>query len=92
MLLSIKTLFECVVIYICPLLVKIYYLSRDVASVIGITPQQIKDIYYFEVNTKNISSRVLQIQMFSTHEMKYIWYLPNKSKFSFYFILFIGYT
>ena len=24
--------------------------------------------------------------MFSTHEMKYIWYSPKKSKFSFYFI------
>ena len=29
--------------------------------------------------------------MFSTHEMKYIRYLPKRSKFSFYFILFIGY-
>ena len=25
--------------------------------------------------------------IFSQHEMKYIWYLPKKSKFSFYFIL-----
>ena len=25
--------------------------------------------------------------IFSTHEMKYIWYMPKKSKFSFYFIL-----
>ena len=25
--------------------------------------------------------------IFSPHEMKYIWYLPKKSKFSFYFIL-----
>ena len=25
--------------------------------------------------------------IFSLHEMKYIWYLPKKSKFSFYFIL-----
>ena len=25
--------------------------------------------------------------IFSLHEMKYIWSLPNKSKFSFYFIL-----
>ena len=31
-----------------------------------------------------------EILMFSTHEMKYIWYLSKKSKFSFYFILFIG--
>ena len=29
--------------------------------------------------------------IFSSHEMKYIWYLPKKSKFSFYFIL-NGYT
>ena len=25
--------------------------------------------------------------IFSPHEMKYIWYLPKKSKFSFYFSL-----
>ena len=25
--------------------------------------------------------------IFSPHKMKYIWYLPKKSKFSFYFIL-----
>ena len=25
--------------------------------------------------------------IFSPHEMKYFWYLPKKSKFSFYFIL-----
>ena len=25
--------------------------------------------------------------IFSPHEMKYIWYLPKKSKFSLYFIL-----
>ena len=28
--------------------------------------------------------------MFSTHSMKYIWYLPIKSKFSFYFIQYTG--
>ena len=28
--------------------------------------------------------------MFSSHEMKYIWYLPIKSKFSFYFIQYTG--
>ena len=62
----------------------------------------IEDIYFFEVNT-NISSSVLRTSefsrvrsmsenmMFSTHEMKCIWYLPEKSKFSFYFILLIGY-
>ena len=35
----------------------------------------------------------VKILMFSTHEMKYIWYICiyRKSKFSFYFILFIGY-
>ena len=30
----------------------------------------------------------MKISMFSTHEMKDIWYLLKKSKFSFYFILF----
>ena len=62
--------------------------------------QYIEDIYFFEVNTKYISSSavkkisifyecVARVKMliFSTHEMKYIWYLPKKSKFSFYFIL-----
>ena len=28
--------------------------------------------------------------MFSSHEMKYIWYLPIKSKFSFYFVQYTG--
>ena len=57
----------------------------------------IEDIYFFEVNTKYISSNVLKISIFhecvarvkllifSTHEMKYFWYMPKKSKFSFYF-------
>ena len=31
----------------------------------------------------------MKISMFSTHEMKYIWYSPQKSKFSFSFILFL---
>ena len=61
--------------------------------------QYIEDIYFFEVNTKYISSSgvkkisifhecVARVKMliFSPHEMKYIWYLPKKSKFSFYFI------
>ena len=61
---------------------------------------QIEDIYFFEVNIKYISSSavkkisifhecVARVKMliFSPHEMKYIWYLPRKSKFSFYFIL-----
>ena len=60
----------------------------------------IEDIYFFEVNTKIISSSavkkfsifhecVARVKMliFSLHEMKYIWYLAKKSKFSFYFIL-----
>ena len=29
----------------------------------------------------------MKISMFSTHKMKYIWYLLKKGKFSFYFIL-----
>ena len=58
----------------------------------------IEDIYFFEVNTKYISSSavktisifhecVAQVKMliFSPHEMKNIWYLPKKSKFSFIF-------
>ena len=48
--------------------------------------------YFFEVNTKYISSNVLKISVISrvkllilsTHEMKYFLYLPKKSKFSFY--------
>ena len=46
----------------------------------------VEAIYFFDVNTKNISSSVLKtagfsrvkILMFSTQEMKYIWYLPKK--------------
>ena len=37
----------------------------------------------FEVNTKYISPSALKIPMFSTHEMKYIWYLPKKVNFLF---------
>ena len=56
-----------------------------------------------KVNIKFISSSVLKTSGFlrmrstsensdvSTHGMKHIWHLPNKSKFSFYFILFLGY-
>ena len=60
----------------------------------------IEDIYFFEVNTKYISSSAVEkisifhecvarvkMLIFSPHEMKYIWYLPKKSKFSLYFIL-----
>ena len=62
----------------------------------------IEDIYFFEVNTKYISSNALKISVisrvhstseiadirvklliFSTHEMKYIWYLPKKVNFLF---------
>ena len=59
----------------------------------------IEDIYFFELNTKYISSNELKtskisrvrstsenLDVFKSHEMKYIWYLPIKSKFSFYFI------
>ena len=57
----------------------------------------IEDIYFLEVNTKYISSSELKtsefsrVRMFSTQEMKYIWYSPKKkSKFSFYFIQYTG--
>ena len=30
---------------------------------------------------------LVKLLVFSTHEMKYFWYLPIKSKFSFYFAL-----
>ena len=64
----------------------------------------IEDIYFFEVNTKYISSSELKTSKFSrvrsTSEnfdvfksrdiMKYIWHLPIKSKFSFYFIQYTG--
>ena len=47
----------------------------------------IEDIYFFEVNTKYISSNVLKISGISLllQELKYFWYLLKKSKFSFYF-------
>ena len=56
-----------------------------------------------KVNNKYISSSVLKTSDFltmrstsensdvSTQGMKRNWHLPNKSKFSFYFILFLGY-
>ena len=55
----------------------------------------IEYIYFFWVNTKYISSNALKISVisrvrstsemliFSTHEMKYIWYLPKKVNFLF---------
>ena len=63
----------------------------------------IEDIYFFEVNTKYISlsemktSEISRVRSksenpdVSTHKMKYILYSSQKSKFSFHFILFIGY-
>ena len=49
------------------------------------SPKYIMDIYFFEVNTKYISSSV-----FKTNEYSDVfnspWYLPKKGKFSFYFI------
>ena len=53
----------------------------------------------FEVNTKYISSNVLKISefhecvarvkllIFSTHSMKYFWYLPKKVNFLFIFFV-----
>ena len=47
----------------------------------------IENICFFEVNTKYISSSELKTsefsRVFSTHEMKYIWYSPKTSKFLF---------
>ena len=48
--------------------------------------KEIQYTYFFEVNIKYIPSNVLKISAFS--RVKYFWYLPKKSKFSFYFILF----
>ena len=79
-------------IYYCKLLILTNQMSR-----------YIEDIYFFEVNNKYISSSVLKASefsqvrstsensMFSTHKMKYIWYLPKKNN-SFYFILFRRFT
>ena len=59
--------------------------------------EYIEDICFFEVNTKYISSSELKtsefhecaarvkIIMFSTHEMKYIWYSPKKKQIFFLF-------
>ena len=48
-------------------------------------------IYFIECGEKIsiFHECVARVKMliFSPHEMKYIWYLPKKSKFSFYFIL-----
>ena len=56
----------------------------------------IEDIYFFEVNTNSsnafkisVISRVRSTSeiadIFSTHEMKYFWYLPKKGNFFFLF-------
>ena len=50
--------------------------------------EEIEDIYFSEVITKYTSSSMLKILMFSTHEMKYYWYLPKK----YFFILFLMFT
>ena len=60
----------------------------------------IRGYLLFEVNIKYISSSAVKkisifheciarvkMLIFSLHEMKYIWYLPKKSKFSLYLIL-----
>ena len=65
--------------------------------------EEIEDIYFFEVNTKYISSSVLKTSEFSrvrsmsenpvvfnSRDEIYLVF-TGKSKFSFYFILFIGY-
>ena len=64
--------------------------------------KDIEDIYSLEVNTKYISSNVLKIYVISrvrsTSEIADIfntrdeifWYLPKKSKFSFYFLFCLG--
>ena len=46
-----------------------------------------KKIYFFSVNTKNISSRTCKITDISAHSMKYIWYSPQKSKYPLYLFL-----
>ena len=66
----------------------VWYLSYDVASGSKITPCNkidIEDIYFFEVNTKYISSSVLKTLEFfmSAHEMKYIWHLLKTVNFLF---------
>ena len=64
----------------------------------------IEDIYFFEVNTKYISSNVLKtsefscvrstnenFNVFNSRDEMYL-VIPKKSKFSFYFILFRRFT
>ena len=83
---------------------------QGLASLLDFKIDYIEDIYFFEVNTKYISSSAVKksvfftsassavkkiiifheciarvkMLIFSPHEMKYIWYLPKKSKLSFY--------
>ena len=49
--------------------------------------KEIQDTYFFEVNTKYISSNVLKISAFS--RVKYFCYLPKK-KVNFLFILYFS--
>ena len=45
-------------------------------------------IYFIECveNISNfLSVACVKLLIFSTHEIKYFWYLPNESKLSFYF-------
>ena len=56
----------------------------------------IEDIYFFEVNTKYISSSVEIIRIFTSADVfnsrdEIYLVLTEKSDFSFYLILFIGY-
>ena len=81
-------------------LLTLFHLISQLLLTASNLSKYIEDIYFFEVNTKYISSSVLKtsdfhecaarmkISMFSTHEMKYIWYLLKKSKFSFFFYTF----
>ena len=59
----------------------------SVADVFYRNAVYIEDICFFEVNTKYISSSELKtpefLRVFSTHEMKYIWYSPKKANFLF---------
>ena len=81
-----------------------YVLTKNLGKVgekqfiMSLSMKDIEDIYFFEVNTKYISSSVLKtsefhecaarmkILMFSTHEMKYTWYLLKKVNFLFILI------
>ena len=59
--------------------------GSDINLFLTLSFEYIEDIYFFEVNTKYISSNVLKSLIFSTYEMKYFWYLPKKVNFLFIF-------